>query len=316
MLDAKTFAKAVLARPSWLLLPLMEAGAFDRLDDERYLKLSHRVITGERLNLDAPETFNDKIAWCKLHDHNPLYRKLADKLGAREFVAEKLDESWLVPLLGVYRRPEDIDYDSLPDRFVLKCTHGYGGTVICRDRASFDASTANEILAGTLATDFYGRGREWAYAQADPRIVAEQFVDDGGARPADYKFMCFNGEALMACVSRAVSADHKQRGSVSFFHVDGERMPFKRADYPEYSVDQPFPACYPSMYEAAGKLAREVGAPFVRVDFYEMAGRPYFSEFTFYPCGGTMMLEPKEYGCVLGDFMQLPDKDERISDGI
>ena len=306
MLDRKTFANAVRKRPSFALLPLFENGFFDNMSDEKYLRLQYWALTGKRLNLAHPEGFNEKIAWLKLHDHKPLYKAMADKYLARNFVSSVIGENWLVPLLGVWESADQIGYDALPERFVLKCTHGYGGTAICRDKTAFDCKAATSKLASMLRADFFGRAREWAYKNPTPRIVAEAYIDDGGDVPADYKFMCFNGKVCIVCISRAVNAAHAGAGCVSFFLPDGSRAPFKRADYPEYPGEDVMPSSYLAMYEAAEKLSSASGAPFVRVDFYEATGKPYFSEFTFYPCGGTMFLEPAEYDCALGSLLELP----------
>lgn len=306
MLDGKTFFKAVRERPSWLLLPLLESGLLDFLDDEPYLKLSYWAMTGKALDLKNPRTFNEKIAWIKINDRKPLYRVMADKLLVRDFVAEHVGEEWLVPLVGSWDDPELISLEDLPDAFVLKCSAGYGSTFICRDRESFDFAAAKAGLSKALATDYFSRGREWAYKRYEPRVIAEEFVDDaGGERPADYKFMCMNGRVKLVCVSRGLG--NFEKGSVSFFFPDGSRAPFKRLDYPDYPGEDPLPPSCADMIEAAEKLASAADAPFVRVDFYDVGGRPYFSEFTFYPCGGTMFLDPPEYDGVLGAMLDLPE---------
>lgn len=304
MVDPKTFTKAVLERPALLLLPALEGGLFDWMGDESYLRFAYHVITGGTLRLDSPQTFNEKIAWLKLHDRQTLYLDLADKLRVRGYVSRWLGDEWLVPLLGTWSDARDIDFDVLPKSFVLKCTNGYGGTVIRREGADFDRDVARSVLAKTLATDFFGRAREWAYRDDDPRIIAEAYVDDGGARPADYKFMCFNGRVGLVCISRGLG--DFETGSVSFFLPDGTRAPFKRKDYPDYPGDVILPKSYARMYDAAEKLVSRIGAPFVRVDFYETQGRPLFSEFTFYPCGGTIFFDPPEYDLAVGSLLELP----------
>lgn len=306
MLDKKTFWTAVRKRPSWLLLPVLESGLLDFLGDAPYLKLSYWAMTGKTLDVKNPRTFNEKIAWIKLNDRKPVYRIMADKLLARDFVAEHVGGEWLVPLVGSWDAPEDISLDELPERFVLKCSAGYGSTFICRDKASFDFEPAKAGLSKALRTDYFSRGREWAYKRYEPRIIAEEFVDDeGGERPADYKFMCMNGKVKLVCISRGLG--DFDTGSVSFFFPDGSRAPFKRLDYPDYPGESPLPPSYADMVQAAEALASAAEAPFLRVDFYDMGGRPYFSEFTFYPCGGTMFLDPPESDAVLGLMLDLPE---------
>lgn len=303
MISKKDYIQAVRKRPLCLFLPLFETNLLKWIPDERYLKMEYRVITGKKLNLHPPVTFNEKIQWLKLHDRNPLYRDLTDKYRNRKFVEKYIGEKYLVPLLGVWDRAEEIDFDSLPNRFALKCTHGYGGIVLCRDKKSLDVKKAREKLNRALDTDFYPRGREWAYGNAAPKIIAERFIDDGGgARPADYKFLCMNGKVRCVCISRSLG---DEEGCVSFFDPKGERLPFKRVDYPDYPKDQPLPASFQEMKEAAEILAKASQGPFIRVDFYEMQTNIYFSEFTFYPCGGTMFLDPPEYDKVLGEQLEI-----------
>ena len=306
MLKPATFLRAVAERPSFALLPLLEAGAFNALDDRTYLPFAYRVLTGERLDIEHPRTFNDKIAWLKLHDRKPVYQELADKYRARAVVADVLGEAWNVPLLGVWDDPAQIDFGALPDSFVLKCTHGYGAVQVCTDKASFDTDRACRVLARTLRTDFYGRAREWVYKDAEPRIIAEPYLGANGERPVDYKFMCMNGRVTFVCLSRSVSAAHDTPGGLSFFLPDGTPAPFGRADYPPLQGGWRQPASYLRMYDAAERLSRAIEAPFVRIDLYDAGSASLFSECTFYPCGGTMFLDPPEYNEVLGRMLELP----------
>ena len=311
MLDKETFARAVAERPTFALLPYFEDGTFDFMPDEAYLPFHYNALTGNTLDLEHPVTFNDKIAWLKVHDRNPLYQQLVDKLAVREFVATYVGDGWLVPLLGVWNTPEEVDFDALPERFALKCTHSQGGVVVCRDKAALDRKAAIARLRTAYDRDFFSPAREWAYKDPTPRVIAEAFVDDGGEVPADYKFFCMNGKVRLVCVSRAVGAAHEGQGSISFFWPDGERAPFKRADYPDFPSDLVFPAAYDEMYAAAEVLSHATGAPFVRVDLYCASERPFFSEFTFYPCGGTIFFDPPEFDRVVGDLLDLPTQIER-----
>jgi len=305
MLSRTTFWSAVRKRPAWALLPIFESGLLNFIRDEPYLKLQYWALTGKELHLDPPITFNEKIAWLKINDHRKIYRTLADKFLARDFVAEHLDSTWLVPLLGVWKRTSDIDFSTLPDRFVLKCTHGYGGTVLCRDKDKLNISEAEAILQKTLRTDFYARSREWAYCNALPKIIAESLIDDGGGtRPADYKFMYFNGRVEFVCISRGLG--DFSSGTVSFYYPDGRPAPFKRVDYPECPPCQRLPEQFERMKAAAETLASAADVPFVRIDFYESGGHAYFSEFTFYPCGGSIFFDPPIYDKILGDMLSLP----------
>lgn len=311
MLDIKTFMRAVAERPSWIFLPLFESGLLAWMPDQMYLKWEYHALTGKRLRLNPPQTFNEKIAWIKLHDRKPVYQKLADKYAVRPFIKEHLGEEWLVPLIGVWDNSEDIDYAMLPERFVLKCSHGYGSTVLCKNKADLDLAAVLKKFEKSMKTNYFTRSREWAYKGARPKIIAEALVDDhGGERPADYKFMCFNGRVRYVCISRGLGDFSK--GSVSFFDADGNRMPFKRLDYPDYPGDFVLPKHFEQMKLAAEKLAENIRGPFVRVDFYEMAGHVYFSEFTFYPCGGTIFFDLPEYDEILGRELLLTDERQDV----
>lgn len=304
MLEKKEFWRAVRKRPAWLLLPFFESGLLNSVRDDRYLKLQYWAYTGKKLHLNPPVTFNEKIAWLKMHDRRDIYRILADKYAVRQFVEKYLDETWLVPLLGVWDSVEAINLDDLPDAFVMKCTHGYGGTVLCRDKRTLDFEKTKMDLKKVMNTDFYGRSREWAYYQPKPKVIAEALIDDGGgSRPADYKFMCFNGKIEFICISRGLG--DFSRGAVSFYYPDGSPAPFKRKDYPNYPEEQGMPQYFETMKRAAELLAEAADVPFVRIDFYEAKGKVYFSEFTFYPCGGTMFLDPPQYDGMLGNLLQL-----------
>lgn len=314
MLEKKKFWEAVRGRPEWLLLPLFESGFLNWMDDKTYLKIQYWAYTGKKLNLKNPGTFNEKISWLKLYDRRKIYRLLADKYFARRFVEKVLGSSWLVPVYGVWKSVKDIDFENLPNQFVLKCSHGYGGTVICKDKEKLDIKNAKKILTKTIRTDFYGRSREWTYYHPHPRILAEKLVDDkGGERPADYKFMCFNGEVRYVCISRSLRDFDK--GCLSFYQADGKKAPFKRVDYLECPSGQKLPQCFDEMKRAAERLAKKINLPFVRTDFYEEEGKVYFSEFTFYPCGGTMVLNHEKYDRMLGDMINLPERMEKANAG-
>lgn len=306
MLDAKTFVRAVATRPAWVFLPLIERGWLGWLDDEMYLRFSSWVMLGRPLNLRHPITFNDKIGWLKINDRKPIYRIMADKCRARSFVEKTVGALWLLPLLGTWDDVEQIDFERLPDKFVLKCTKGNGGVAICSDRSSFDEERARLRLARALEKDYYMAAREWAYKSAGPRIMAEAFVGGGAAaRPADYKFMVMNGKVKLVCVSRGLG--DLETGAVSFFLPDGTPAPFKRADYPECSADLVIDEEYLRMYEAAERLAVASDAVFLRVDFLRGRKRAYFSEFTFYPCGGSVFFDPPAYDALVGSLLELPE---------
>lgn len=271
-------------------------------DDERYLKLVYRLRIGRPLNLENPKTFNEKLQWLKLHDRNPLYAKLVDKAEVKPWVAERIGWEHIVPTLGVWDTFDEIDFDKLPERFVLKCTHDSGGLVICRDRSTFDVPAARRVIERSLSRNYFWTGREWPYKNVRPRIIAEEYLDpaEGLSDLTDYKVMCFDGRARceFTCTGRA---DGDLR--VDFFDTDWNHMPFTR-HYPNADVPPEIPTRLKDMIFMAERLSE--GMPFVRVDFYEVAGRCYFGELTFYPGCGMEEFVPECWDNELGSWIVLP----------
>ena len=291
--------KSKLLRKIWWIFKLDKRLA--SWSDERYLKLLYRTRIGRPLDLENPSTFNEKLQWLKIHDRNPLYTKLVDKYEVKEWVADRIGAEHVVPTLGVWDSFDDIDFDALPERFVLKCTHDSGGLAICRDRSTFDVAAARRKIERSLANNYYWSGREWPYKNVRPRIIAEEYLDPGAGASdlTDYKFMCFGGSARCAftCTGRA---DGDLR--VDFFDLDWNRMPFAR-HYPNSDVPPDAPRGLREMVSLSERLAERL--PFVRVDFYEVAGRAYFGEMTFYPGSGLEEFDPEEWDETLGSWLEL-----------
>jgi len=267
------------------------------IGDKFFIKLKFKSVMGYRINLKNPQTFNEKIRWMILYNRAPLHTKMADKYLAREHIAEVLGREeaakYLVPLLGVWDSFEEINFDALPDAFVLKCTHDSGSVVMCADKNTFDEQAAKEKLTQALATNAYLRYREWHMKDIRPRIVAELFL---GARMTDYKLFCFNGK-----VRFAQARFHGPDGVLvsNKYTVPGwdyMRMTFNQ--YPsDESADIPRPGGLAEMVEISETLARTM--PFLRVDFYYMDGKVYLGELTLTPIAGFLKSEPdmmKEWG--------------------
>lgn len=264
--------------------------------DKLYLKLFYRYAMGENLNLKNPQTFNEKLQWLKLYDRNPLYTKLVDKYEVREYIKEKIGEEYLIPLLGVWDNVEEINFDELPNRFVLKTTHDSGGVVICKDKRTFDVEEAKKFLSEHLQKNFYYVGREWPYKNVKPRIIAEKYLDFD---IKDYKFMCFNGKTKCSFVC---SERHTDGLKVTFFDIGWNKLPFERV-YPCSDDILDKPKTYDKMLELSEILSAHI--PFVRVDFYEIGNKIYFGELTFYPGNGLESFNPKEWDYKLGDMINL-----------
>ena len=273
-------------------------------NDRLFLELSFFVKMGYRLDLNNPQTYNEKLQWLKLNDRNPLYSQLVDKYEVKEWVANRIGERYVIPTLGVWDRPEDIEWEELPDRFVLKTTHGGGntGVVICKDKSSFDKNKAIKKLNKSLKQDIYKTLREWPYKNVPRRIIAEQFVEGENNDLPDYKFFCFDGE-----VKALFIGTERGTGDVKFDYFDAD---FNHLDlvqvHPMSGKQIPKPVCFEEMKEVASKLSN--GLPHVRIDLYEVKGRVLFGEYTFYHHGGCTPFHPQKWDEVFGSWIQLPAK--------
>ena len=266
------------------------------LPDRIYLPWRYRLVFGRRPSLKDPRTFNEIILRQKLYDRNPLYHTLVDKVEVKEYVAEKIGGEYVIPTLGVWDSVEEIYWDALPERFVIKCTHDSGSAIICRDKAGFEREEACARLSAALRTDFYRRDREWAYKGVKPRIIAEEYLGDN---PADYKIFCSRGEAKFMFIA----TDRASAGETRFDFYD---MDFNHLDvrngHPNAAVPPAEPVCFELMKTLSGKLSE--GMEQVRIDWYEIGGRLYFGEYTFYHWGGYMPFEPDEWDAKFGELLR------------
>lgn len=286
--------------------PLERYGFFDKWSDENWLKARYWLRFGKKLNLDCPQTFNEKLQWLKLNYRRPEFTTMVDKYEVKEYVAERIGHEYVIPTLGVWDRFEDIEFDKLPDQFVLKCTHDCGGLVICKDKASLNMEAARKKIQKSLWTNYYLRsGREWSYKNVKPRVMAEPYIEDALTRELrDYKFFTFGGKVKMmytASERQKVAEETK----FDFFDADYQHIDLIN-DHPNASV----PPAPPKNFEKMKQLAEELaaGIPHVRVDFYETNGKVLFGEFTFYHSCGMSHFEPVEWDFRMGDWIQLPEK--------
>lgn len=275
------------------------------LPDRMFIRLTWKSHMDYRLNLRKPRTYNEKLQWLKLHDRRPLYTTLVDKVAVKDWVAARIGESHVIPTIGVWNSPEEIDFASLPDSFVLKTSHDSGTVVICRDKASFDVESACSVLRKSLSRNFYHFSREWPYRDVPPRILAEPFVsDESGSGLKDYKWFCFDGvpKALFIASDRF---DDSEETKFDFFDADFNHLPFTNG-HPNADVAPAKPAAFERMKEMAAVLS--AGIPHVRVDFYEVGGEVLFGEMTFYHWGGFVPFKPYEWDEIFGSWLALPDK--------
>ncbi len=277
----------------------------EKLDDETYLKRLFKLRMGYELNLEEPKTYNEKLQWLKLYDRKPIYTDMVDKYEAKKYVAAIIGEEYIIPTLGVWDKVEDIDFNSLPNQFVLKCTHDSGGLVICRDKKNLDLDSVRAKLERSLKRDYFIYSREWPYKNVKHRIIAEQYMETGGDTDLiDYKFYCFNGEPKFLYISHGLSNHATAR--ISYVSFDWKKQPFKRNDYADFEELPPKPINFDKMIELSRKLS--VGVAFLRVDFYEINGKIYFGELTFFPGAGLTKFDPSEWDEKLGEWIKLPQK--------
>ena len=271
------------------------------LPDPLHLKLMYKIRMGCRLNLGNPETFTEKIQWLKLYDRNPLYAVLADKIEARKYIEEKIGAEYLIPLLNTFDKTDEINFDELPEQFVLKCNHDSKSNYICRkkDRKEFDAALL--FLSKKLKANYYYYFREWAYKNIKPRIICEKYMEDSATGELrDYRFYCFNGKVkvigvdydIIKAYKRALFTPDWKFYDVRYKHLKGKEDDIKRPE----QLDK--------MIELAEMLAKDIH--FIRVDFYIADGSIYSGELTLYPSGGYSKFEPSEFDCELGKFLDLP----------
>lgn len=276
-----------------------------KISDEVYLKLIYRCCMGEKLNLDNPIKFNEKLQWLKLNDRKEEYTNLVDKYEVKKYISNKIGEKFVIPNIGVWDNFESIDFSELPEKFVLKCTHDSGKVVICRDKKQFNKEKARKVINKALKSDFYLTGREWPYKNVKRRIIAEQYMENESRNGLmDYKFYCFDGEPKYLYVSAGLE-DHST-ARVCFYDMEFKRAPFGRSDFLEFEENIEKPINFEKMKEIASILSK--GHPFLRVDLYEINGQIYFSELTFTPCTGLMPFKPKKYDEILGNMLKLPNK--------
>ncbi len=275
------------------------------IPDKPYLKLRYRARFHQRLNLKNPRTFSEKIQWLKLYDRKPEYSMMVDKCEVKKYVANLIGEEYIIPTLGVWNSFDEIDFDALPNQFVLKCTHDSGGLVICTDKASFDIEAAKKKIEGSMKAKYYYHGREWPYKSVKPRIIAEQFMEDSTTKDLrDYKFFAFKGEAKLLFIATE-RQEKDSETKFDFFDMEFNHLDFRNG-HPNADVTPTKPQNFDKMKELTEKLS--VGIPHVRVDFYDVNGKVYFGELTFSHWSGLMPFEPHEWDEILGSWITLPEK--------
>ena len=255
-------------------------------------------------NLKNPKTYNEKLQWLKLYDHNPLYTTLVDKYAVKKWVADKIGTEYIIPTLGVWEKAEDIDFDKLPKQFVLKCTHDSGSIIICKDKTNFNKVRAIKKLSYAIKNNFYWNGREWPYKNVPARIMAEPYMEDKETSELrDYKFFCFKGDVKLLFI--ALDRQILSEPTFDFYDADFKRLNLKHG-HPNTKKTIKKPVNFEKMKQLAQILS--AGIAQVRIDFYEINGKIYFGEMTFFHHGGFVPFEPAIWDKKLGDMIKLPSR--------
>jgi len=274
------------------------------MPDDKFLKRMYKIHTGRELDLESPKTYTEKLQWLKLYDRREIYTTMVDKYAVKEYVANKIGSQYVIPLLGVWDRAEDIDFDKLPDRFVLKPTHDSGTLIICKDKNKLDIKETVKKLERFRKRNYFAQNREWPYKNVPHRIIAEKYMEDSEYKELrDYKFFTFGGEPKVLYIAQGRGSNNET--VADFFDMDFNHLPFT-IDHETAEVPPKKPENFELMKELARKLSE--GTPQLRVDFYEVDGKVYFGEMTFFHCSGMEMFHPEEWDYTFGSFVTLPPK--------
>lgn len=271
--------------------------------DKFFLKASFWIVMGRRLDLNNPKSFSEKLQWLKLYRRRPEYTKMVDKIEAKKYVASIIGNEYIIPTLKMYDSINQVNFDELPKQFVIKCTHDSGSVIVCKDKDKLDKKKALEKLNKGLKQNFYYQTREYPYRSVKPRLIAEQYMEDeSGYELKDYKIFCFNGQPKMSFVA----SDRQKEGEdtkFDFYDLEWNHIPVTNG-HPcsEHGIAKP--QNYDKMLELASKLSQ--GIPHVRVDFYNINGKIYFGELTFFHWSGLVPFEPEDWDYTFGSYLHLP----------
>lgn len=270
--------------------------------DEAAVRAYYKSRAGYDLILEKPEKFSEKQQWYKLHARLKLMQQCADKLAVREYVESRGYGDCLNQLLGIYRKASEMNYDLLPDQFVLKASHGSGMNYIVKDKGSFNIRQARLMMDTWMHQNIAWGGREWVYLKMPRHIIAERYLEDESGALQDYKFFCFNGKPQFLQVTGGRYSDHKFQ---NFYDLEWNLLPFGKDLPHDPAIVVPKPEKLDYMIQMAQDLCQPF--QFVRVDLYQANGKVYFGEMTFFPAGGAPDFKPPEYDRIVGEMWELVD---------
>lgn len=277
---------------------------YKNMSDKDVLNNLYYFRFGKNIDWAHPKTFNEKMQWLKLYDRKKIYSTMVDKCEAKNYVANIIGKEYIIPTIGIYNNFNDIDFKKLSDKFVIKCTHDSGGLVICEDKSKFNKKKAKKKIEKSLKTNYYYESREWPYKNVKPRIIVEKYLEDKKINELrDYKFFCFNGEPKIMYIS---DNSHRANQHCCFYDMQFNKLNIKRKDYKEFEQIVEKPHNFNKMIEFSKILSKDI--PHVRVDWYEVNGKLYFGELTFYTCSGFIPFETEEWDYKMGEMLELPYK--------
>ncbi|TCP98403.1 ATP-grasp fold amidoligase family protein [Serpentinicella alkaliphila] len=290
-----------IKNPKLLWIYILNSKLLRIVPDKIYLGLKYRTLMNSKLNLNNPQTFNEKLQWLKINDRKEFYTSLVDKYLVREYISNRIGSEYLIPLLGVYKKFEEIDFNVLPDKFVLKPNHTSGDIFICENKKNIDYSSLKKMVDGWLKKEYFWIHREWPYKNINPVILCEEYIESNSSYGLiDYKFMCFDGEPKLLFLG--LNRGSEKGLNVDFYDFDWNKLPFERY-YPSSNDEVSKPENLDRMIALARTLSK--GMKFVRVDFYEVNGKVLFGELTFYPGSGFEYFTPSSYDYLLGSYISL-----------
>ena len=271
------------------------------VSDKQYIKIIYKAIFRKNIDLNNPITFNEKLQWLKLYDRKNWYSNLVDKYEVKKIVSEKIGQQYVIPTIGVFNSFSEIDFNQLPGRFVLKCTHDSGSVILCKNKENFDINAARKKINAAMKVNYFYKSREYPYKNVKPRIIVEPYLEDMQAEQLyDYKIFCFNGKVKYLFVA----TDRQSNVKFDYFDSEFNKIPVRQAFHPNSQYKIQKPECFEKMKEFAEILSANI--PQVRVDFYVVNGRLYFGELTFFHHGGFAPFIPEKYDYLWGKELELP----------
>ena len=289
-----------IKHPSKIILKLDNLKII-KLNDKKYLEIMFKLRMGKKLDLNNPKSYSEKLQWLKLHDRKPIYTSMVDKYEAKKYVENIIGKEYIIPTIGIYDNWEEIDFDKLPNQFVIKCTHDSGGIVICEDKTKLDFIQARKKIEKSLKRNYYRQNREWPYKDVKPRIIIEELIIDKKYKELrDYKFFCFSGK----CKLMFIATDRQARSETCFDFFDEKfnHLPFTNG-HPNAKKLPDKPQNFDLMIKLAEKISKD--QPQLRIDFYEVDGKVYFGEITFFHWSGMMPFVPEEWDYKFGDLINI-----------